>query len=83
MQDGMIFQEIGKWLNKVLASKKDEPDEECSYWAKPISCCPVCMGFWWGMMFYWLLPWSHTWPEALIVSVSLIGMNYILIRLFP
>ena len=41
---GMIFEKIGKFLDRILPEKL----------YKPIIGCPVCMTIWWGLLVYFI-----------------------------
>ena len=72
MQDGMIFEKIGVWVEDTVGE----------YWGKPIALCPVCMFPWYGSIVYWVYPWQHVWYEWVALMIAGIGLNYIFIRLF-
>lgn len=72
MWEGAIFEFIRQWGEKHLPEKLQ----------KPIFDCPVCMCFWYGSGVYWLL-WRHNWIEWVVVVVSAMGLNAVLVKLFP
>ncbi len=49
---------------------------------KPLYDCPICMQFWYGTAFYWII-WGVSVKEWLIVVFAGMGLNAILIKLFP
>lgn len=74
LQDGEIFEGLGKWFEKVLP--------EAIHPA--VFACNVCMSFWYGTALYWLIPWAKTgiqastliaWPVCVIVAM---GFNIVI-----
>jgi len=51
----------------------------------PLFDCAVCMHFWWGSASYWLIYGSpfHDWRQWLIVIIAGMGLNAILVKLWP
>lgn len=49
---------------------------------KPIYDCPICMCPWYGTVLYWLI-WGNSVKEWLIVIIAAMGLNAVLIKLFP
>lgn len=76
MKEGEIFGIVNRWfanLNERLKS--------------PLIECPVCQAPWYGSVLYWLI-WGlwlrvATWQEWLIVVIAAMGLNAILVQLFP
>lgn len=72
MWEGAIFEFVRKWGEKHLSEKM----------RKPLYDCPICMGFWYGSFLYWVI-WGVGFKEWAIVVVAAMGLNAILIKLFP
>ncbi len=66
MQEGMIFEKLGNFFERVLGD----------FWSKPVNSCPVCMAFWYGLVICLIFGW------ALWLPVAAMGLNYVLIRMF-
>ena len=74
LQEGMIFEKLGIWLENTFGE----------YWSKPMGMCPVCSGFWHGLILYWVLPyWEHNILDSVVIAVSVIGLNWIFTKIFP
>jgi len=76
MQPGEIFGFVQDWFAPMNKKLQD-----------PIYNCPACMGFWHGSGVYWLI-WglwlkSACWQEWLVIVISTIGLNAIIINLWP
>lgn len=68
MQDGEIFGAAQKInLGKV---------------ADPLRDCPVCMAPWYGSAVYWIF-WHHDATQWILTIIPAMGVNVILIKLFP
>lgn len=66
MQEGMIFEKLGKFFEDKLGE----------FWCKPLSCCNVCMTPWYGSVLYLLLPIQNKSVEdAAITLVAAMGFN--------
>lgn len=52
MRDGMIFEQLRAKLDKVMDKL---PDNGGEWVKKPIYDCLICMGFWWGVLIYFLM----------------------------
>lgn len=72
MWEEAIFEFIRNWGDKHLPEKP----------RKPLYDCPVCMAPWYGTAIYWII-WGNDWKEWLIVIIAAMGLNAILIKLFP
>jgi hypothetical protein len=72
MQQGMIFEKLGTWIEDKLGD----------FWCKPVNCCPVCMSFWYGSILYWVV-WHNNFLEWFICVTAAMGLSYIFVRLFP
>lgn len=72
MWEGAIFEFVRIWGDKHLGEKP----------RKPIYDCPICMTPWYGSIVYWIM-WGNGVKEWLIVIIAAMGMNAILIKLFP
>ena len=72
LQPGEIFGRLGDWFYKHLPS-----------WThQPLYDCPVCMVFWHGTAIYWLV-WATGWKEWLVVVIAAMGLNAIIVKVFP
>lgn len=49
---------------------------------KPLFDCPVCMHFWYGTLFYWLI-YGADWRTWLIVVIAGVGVNAVMVKLWP
>lgn len=74
MQEGEIFEGLGKWFEKVLP--------EAIHPA--VFACNVCQTPWYGSVLYWVIPWQKIglqessligWPVAIIVAM---GFNIVI-----
>lgn len=72
MQEGEIFGFIGKWLHDWLPPKLHQPVYEC----------PVCMAPWYGTVIYWIF-WHQGRKEWIICIIAAMGLNAVLVKLFP
>lgn len=72
MLEGEIFGALGKWFNKHLPIKLHSPVYEC----------PVCMIPYYGTAIYWIV-WGNSWQEWFITCVPAMGLNAIIVRLWP
>lgn len=72
MWEGAIFEFISEWGEKHLPEKLQ----------KPIYACPICMVPYYGSALYWLILGSN-WIEWGIVIISAMGLNAVLVKLFP
>lgn len=70
--EGMIFGNIGNWLDDRL------PD----WIAAPLYQCFICACMWWGTALYWVI-WDGSVKEWLVVVISAMGLNAVLSKLFP
>lgn len=69
--EGMIFGNIGNWL-----------DERLPWWiAKPLYQCYICSCLWWGTAIYWIFLGSD-WKEWFLVIIAAMGLNAVLSKLF-
>lgn len=71
MQEGEILGFVGDWLSKTLPPKLHNPIFEC----------PVCMGFWYGSIAYWIV-YHNSIREWVIIAVCTVGFNAIIDNLF-
>lgn len=71
MWEGMIFGFVRKWGERNLGKLRE-----------PVYDCPICMTFWYGSGVYYLL-WRNSWIEWAIVVVAAMGLNAVLVKLFP
>jgi hypothetical protein len=72
MWEEAIFEFVRTWGEKHLPEKLQ----------KPVFDCPVCMCFWYGTAFY-LLVWPVSFLDWFITVVGAMGLNAVLIKLFP
>lgn len=81
MQEGEIFEKLGKWFEKVLPEQIHPA----------VFACPICMIFWHGGLLYWLVPWgklgitpssSSIW-QWLITIIAAMGINIVIVKLWP
>jgi hypothetical protein len=81
MQDGEIFERLGKFFERVLP-KQIHP---------AVFACPICMTFWYGSILYWLAPWAKigvmpttgsVW-QWLITIIAAMGLNIVIVKLWP
>lgn len=72
MQEGEIFGFVGKWLHDWLPPKYHQPVFEC----------PVCMAPWYGTLIYWIF-WHQGKKEWIICIIAAMGLNAVLMKLFP
>lgn len=77
MLPGEIFGKLGNWFADNLPGAIH----------KPVFDCPVCMGFWYGTIIYWLV-WGlwlcvSTWQEWIVCAIGVVGLNFVLSKLFP
>lgn len=73
MQEGMIFEKLGNWLEDKIKSE---------YWSKPVYSCVVCMSFWHGLYVYWLV-FGYSWMNCLITIIGAVGLNAVITKLIP
>jgi hypothetical protein len=79
MQEGEIFEGLGKWLERNL-SERIHP---------AVFACNVCMAPWYGTLLYWLIPWQKlgltvsNWLEWPVVIISAMGINIIINKWSP
>lgn len=71
MWEGMIFAFVRKWGEVHLGKLRE-----------PVYDCPICMTFWYGSAIYYLL-WRNSWIEWVVVVVAAMGLNAVLVKLFP
>lgn len=72
MQEEEIFGFVGNKLADLLPPKLHNP----------FFGCPVCMGFWYGSLFYWLV-YHNNFKEWIIVAICTVGINTVFSKLFP
>lgn len=74
MQDGEIFEGLGKWFEKVLPESIHPA----------VFACNVCCTPWYGSVLYWVIPWQKIgiqqstligWPIVIIVAM---GFNIVI-----
>lgn len=74
MQDGEIFEGLGKWLERHLPEQIHPA----------VFACNVCMSPWYGSVLYWVIPWQKIgvmsstlvqWPVVIIVAM---GFNIVI-----
>lgn len=74
MQEGEIFEKLGKWFERVLPGQIHPA----------VFACNVCMSPWYGSLLYWFIPWQKIglqessligWPVAIIVAM---GFNIVI-----
>lgn len=74
MQEGEIFEGLGKWFSNHLPYQIHQPVFECN----------VCMTPWYGSVLYWVIPWHKAnlpvatielWPVVIIAAMGL-GIIY-------
>jgi len=79
MQDGEIFEGLGKWFERNLPERIHPP----------VFACNVCMSPWYGSLLYWIIPWQKIglqestligWPVAIIVAM---GFNIVINKWSP
>jgi hypothetical protein len=79
MQDGEIFEGLGKWFEKVLPERIHPA----------LFACNVCLTPWYGSVLYWVTPWQKIgvmgstligWPVAIIVAM---GFNIVINKWSP
>lgn len=79
MQEGEIFEGLGKWFEKVLPGKLHPP----------VFACNVCMTVWYGTLLYWLIPWQKlnltvsNWLEWPVVIIVAMGINIVINKWSP
>ena len=80
MQEEMIFEKLGVWLQTHFDKWFGKMWGE--YFGKPVFSCVTCMGFWHGSYLYWII-WGESVKEWLIVVISVVGINAIITKLEP
>lgn len=50
--------------------------------AEPLRDCPVCMCPWYGSAIYWIF-WHLSWQDWIMTVIPAMGLNAILVKLFP
>lgn len=79
MQEGEIFEGLGKWFERVLPEQIHPA----------VFACNVCLSPWYGTVLYWLIPWEKVgiqestligWPVAIIVAM---GFNIVINKWSP
>lgn len=74
MQEGEIFEGLGKWFEKHLPEQVHPA----------VFACNVCLTPWYGSVLYWLIPWEKAgitnsflleWP---LVIVGAMGINIVI-----
>lgn len=69
MQEGEIFEGLGKWFEKHLPERIHPA----------VFACNVCMSVWYGTALYWLIPWEKVgvtgnsliqWPVVIITAMA-------------
>jgi hypothetical protein len=72
MQPGEIFGRLGDFIDERL------PD----FLYKPIAGCPICMVPYYGSVLYWVI-WHVSWQHWLITVIASMGLNVVIVKLFP
>jgi hypothetical protein len=72
MQEGEIFESLGKFLEKHLPKKLHQPVFECN----------VCMTPWYGSVMYWII-YGHGWEDWLFTIFMAMGLQIVLNKLAP
>lgn len=79
MQEGEIFEGLGKWFEKHLPERIHPA----------LFACNVCCAPWYGSVLYWLIPWEKVgimsstliqWPIVIIVAM---GINIVINKWSP
>jgi hypothetical protein len=70
MAEGMIFDFIGDWLDRILPNKK------LRLWTFD---CPICMQSLYGTIFYWLW-YGDSWKEWIVVIIASVGLAAIVVK---
>lgn len=79
MQEGEIFEGLGKWFEKHLPERIHPA----------VFACNVCMTPWYGSVLYWIIPWEKVgimsstliqWPIVIIVAM---GLNIVINKWSP
>lgn len=79
MQEGEIFEGLGKWFEKHLPEQIHPA----------VFACNVCMSVWYGTFLYWLIPWQKVgitgnalleWP---LVIIAAMGINIVINKWSP
>lgn len=74
MQDGEIFEGLGKWFEKNLPERIHPA----------VFACNVCMAPHYGTLLYWLIPWQKlgltvsNWLEWPVVIIGAMGINIVI-----
>lgn len=74
MQEGEIFEGLGKWFERVLPERIHPA----------VFACNVCMTVWYGTLLYWLIPWQKlnltvsNWLEWPVVIIVAMGFNIVI-----
>lgn len=74
-QEGEIFGIVQVWFANL------DPRIQ-----KPLYDCAVCMHFYYGSLFYWLIygsTFAASWKDWLITVIAGIGLNGIIVKLWP
>jgi hypothetical protein len=65
--EGMIFEQVGAWMEVKIPEKL----------FKPLIGCPICMSPWWGIaimaIFYWTGVWPVPHPVEIIATQFIAG----------
>lgn len=81
MQDGEIFEGLGKWFERNLPERIHPA----------VFACPICMVFWHGGLLYWFVPWEklgivpttgNIW-QWLITIIAAMGISIVIVKLWP
>jgi hypothetical protein len=74
MQEGEIFEGLGKWFERHLP-KAIHP---------AVFACNICQTPWYGTLLYWLIPWQKlgltvsNWLEWPVVIIGAMGINIVI-----
>lgn len=69
MQEGEIFEVLGKWFEKILPERIHPA----------VFACNVCCTPWYGSILYWIIPWEKfgvignsfvQWPVVIITAMA-------------
>jgi hypothetical protein len=79
MQEGEIFEGLGKWFEKHLPEQIHPA----------VFACNVCQTPWYGTLLYWLIPWQklnltvNSWLEWPVVIIGAMGINIVINKWSP
>ena len=92
MQEGFIFERIGKWIREFKTAKSYQLERKYNLptWIqKPLATCPICMVSVYGTPVFWFAYFAGLTNFDFIIFVyicyvfALAGLNYLILMFMP